>query len=87
MDSVPLPLSTNIWIIDFPTTGREDMFVPLVPSSLHHLARVRLVLFDTNILNHPEARERQRERRDRERETMGEELKTIEEEGEDRMSS
>jgi predicted small integral membrane protein len=63
VDGVAFALSTDIRIINFPTTGGEDVFVPLVPSPLDHLARVRLVLLHSDILNHSEiSRERDRER-------------------------
>jgi hypothetical protein len=63
VDGVAFALSADIGIINFPTTGGEDVFVPLVPSPLDHLARVRLVLLHSDILNHSEiSRERDRER-------------------------
>ena len=48
MDRIPI-LSLDSWVEDLPATGREDVFVFIIPSPINHLTRVRFVLLYTCI--------------------------------------
>jgi len=44
-------LANNAWVVHFPSTGGEDVFVLLVPMTVDNFAWVRLVLLNTSVLH------------------------------------